>query len=168
MEKRNLRIAFTGPESTGKTSLSRWLAETYSLPYIEEFARSYLSDNPSYSQKDLDVMAEGQFSLWPTSGCVADTEMHVFEIWSTFKYKKVSNVIVSLLEKQRFDHYFLCAPDIPWQADPLRENPLNRDLLFDLYLKALREKNRSFSVVRGNMKERHEQIQAKVLNLLNT
>ena len=167
MEKRNLRIAFTGPESSGKTTLSRWLAETYTLPYIEEYARGYLSDKPSYSQKDLDLMAEGQFSMWPTSGCIADTEMHVFEIWSAYKYKNVSHVIKSLLEKQRFDHYFLCAPDIPWQADPLRENPLNRDVLFDLYLEALTGKNRSFSIVRGNIKARQEEIQAKILNLLN-
>jgi len=167
MEKSPLRIAFTGPESSGKTTLATWCAQEFSLTYIDEFARIYLAHQSSYIQKDLDVMAQKQVALWPKEGFVADTEIHVFEIWSKIKYAEVSPVISSLLSAQNFDHYFLCAPDIPWEADPLRENPDDRQQLFEFYLAALQKNERSFSILSGALEKRQEQIKVKVLSLLN-
>jgi nicotinamide riboside kinase len=42
MEKAALRIAFTGPESSGKTTLAAWLSSFLELPFIEEYARPRL------------------------------------------------------------------------------------------------------------------------------
>jgi nicotinamide riboside kinase len=46
-----------------------------------------------------------------------------------------------ILKKQKFNHYFLCKPDIPWEEDPLRENSENRDELFEIYLQELKKQN---------------------------
>jgi nicotinamide riboside kinase len=167
MEKSTLRLAFTGPESSGKTTLAVWLSSFLELPFIEEYARTYLADQIEYGQEDLDNMANKQVELWPNYGLIADTEMHVFEIWSSVKYGQVSPKIISLLNTQQFDHYFLCAPDIPWEADPLRENPDDRHQLFDLYLAALQKNGRSFTVLRGSLEKRQELIKVRVLSLLN-
>ena len=93
MEKNTLRLAFTGPESSGKTTMATWCAQEFSLTYIDEFARIYLAHQSSYIQKDLDVMAQEQVALWPKKGFLADTEMHVFEVWSKVKYAEVSPII---------------------------------------------------------------------------
>ena len=166
MEKSALRIAFTGPESSGKTTMATWCAQEFSLTYIDEFARIYLAHQSSYIQKDLDFMAQKQVALWPNHGLIADTEMHVFQIWSQVKYAEVSPMISELLKAQQFDHYFLCAPDIPWEADPLRENPLNRDMLFGLYLDQLEKYGRSYTVLTGNLENRQELIKVSIYGLL--
>ncbi len=167
MEKAALRIAFTGPESSGKTTLAAWLSSFLELPFIEEYARTYLADQIEYKQEDLDFMAKKQAELWPKLGLIADTEMHVFQIWSAVKYAEVSPLIIELLNTQQFDHYFLCAPDIPWEADPLRENPLNREMLFDLYLEQLEKSGRNFTILTGNLENRQELIKVSISELLN-
>ncbi len=112
-------------------------------------------------------MAQKQVALWPKKGFVADTEMHVFQVWSQVKYAEVSPVINDLLQQQHFDHYFLCAPDIPWEPDPLRENPDDRQQLFEFYLAALQKNGRSFTILSGPLEKRQELIKVKVLSLLN-
>ncbi len=168
MEKAALRIAFTGPESSGKTTLALWLSSFLELPYMEEYARTYLADQMDYQQVDLDLMAAKQVELWPNHGLIADTEMHVFQVWSEVKYAEVSPLISELLNVQQFDHYFLCAPDIPWEPDPLRENPLNREMLFALYLEQLEKYGRNFTILNGHLKNRQELIKVKISELLNS
>jgi nicotinamide riboside kinase len=167
MEKAALRIAFTGPESSGKTTMATWCAQEFSLTYIDEYARTYLADQIEYRQEDLDIMASKQVELWPNHGLIADTEMHVFQIWSQVKYAEVSPMISELLKQQHFDHYFLCAPDIPWEADPLRENPLDREMLFGLYRDQLEKFGRSYSILTGNLENRQELIKVSISELLN-
>jgi nicotinamide riboside kinase len=167
MEKSPLRIAFTGPESSGKTTLAVWLSSFLELPFIAEYARTYLFEKTDYRQEDLDLMASKQVALWPKGGLIADTEMHVFQVWSQVKYAEVSPLIGELLKEQHFDHYFLCAPDIPWHPDPLRENPDDRQQLFEFYLTDLQKNERSFTILSGALEKRQELIKVKVLSLLN-
>ena len=167
MEKAALRIAFTGPESSGKTTLAAWLSSFLELPFIEEYARTFLADQIDYKPEDLDFMAKKQVELWPKGGLIADTEMHVFQIWSSVKYAQVSPSITLLLKAQQFDHYFLCAPDIPWEADPLRENPLYRDMLFGLNREQLEKYGRNMTILTGNLENRQELIKVSISQLWN-
>jgi nicotinamide riboside kinase len=65
-------------------------------------------------------------------------------------------------------HYFLCSPeDIDWQPDPLRENPNDRDRLFDIYEKELIFYKRDYTILRGNMSERLQTAFYKIDELLN-
>ena len=54
-------------------------------------------------------------------------------------------------------YYILCDPKIPWQQDRLRENPHNRDELFDMYIKKLTDYKLNYSVVSGRPQERLRQ-----------
>ena len=155
------RIAITGPESSGKTSLAELLAEKSGLVYVPEFAREYLMERGGkYQQEDLVQIALGQMKLWSevnsAGGFVADTEMLVMKLWSDFKYGQTDQTILSLLERQQFDHYFLCYPDIPWEEDPLREHPEQRMELFELYLKELEDRKLPFTILKGDLSERLE------------
>jgi nicotinamide riboside kinase len=62
----------------------------------------------------------------------------------------------------------LCAPDIPWEPDPLRENPLNREMLFGLYLEQLEKYGRNFTILTGHLENRQELIKVKISELLNS
>ena len=151
-----LKIAFTGPESSGKTTISRAFAEMVNAIWVEEYAREYLQAKDTYLQSDLDEIARIQKEKWNVEETilVADTEMTVIKIWSEYRYNSCSEFIEKAYEEQQFDHYFLCKPDIPWEFDPLRENPDNRDELFELYHNELLGMNRSFTILEGSIEER--------------
>ncbi|MGB1104760.1 MAG: AAA family ATPase [Crocinitomicaceae bacterium] len=153
-----IRIAVTGPESSGKTSLCQALANHYKIAFIPEYARTYLEHtNGVYNQKDLDKIAQGQFeSVITASGeiIISDTDFVVMEIWSIYKYQNASEYITELVKKDLFDLHILCAPDIPWEPDPLREKPNDREELFERYKSALEGYQKEFIIVQGNPKNR--------------
>ncbi len=50
-----------GPESTGKTTLSKLLSKQFNEPWVPEFARDYLTKiNRPYIKEDLVEIAKGQ------------------------------------------------------------------------------------------------------------
>ena len=155
-----LRIAITGPESSGKTTLAKALSEHYAVSYIPEFARTYLEETEGkYEQSDLDTIAQGQLKSLVSSKdniVICDTDFSVLEIWSEYKYKNTSELIKKLVRKELFDLHILCSPDIPWEEDSLRENQNSREELFELYKESLNRYNKNFIVVNGSAKNRLE------------
>jgi nicotinamide riboside kinase len=154
-----IKIAITGPESCGKTTLCRQLSKETNSMWIPEFARTYLNKQGGvYQRSDLDAIALVQFALWEklAKGKLVffDTDMTVMKVWSDFKFGASSRVIIEQYEAQTFDHYFLCAPDIPWEEDHLREHPHQREELFKLYAIELQKMGRPFTIVNGNELER--------------
>jgi len=164
-----MKIAFTGPESCGKSTMASWCSELYLLPLSDEYAREYLKNKANYDQKDLDTMTNNQLADWQNKGSsfVADTEMTVMKIWSEFCFQNVSPLIHMAYENQQFDHYFLCAPDIPWEPDPLRENPTNRQELFERYEMELSYMKRPYSILKGSLKERQKLVEFVLLHTVN-
>jgi nicotinamide riboside kinase len=153
------RYAITGPESSGKTTLTQALAKECDSIWTPEYAREYLMNlERPYEQQDLDQIASGQVNMWGQTSkngmAFFDTEMTVMKVWSNYKYGNVSNHILDLLNNQHFDHYFLCRPDIMWEEDPLRENPEERDALFEIYVKELTDLKVPYTIVGGSLPDR--------------
>lgn len=164
-----LKIAFTGPESSGKTTLAKWLSEELSAVCCDEYARKYLEKKEKYDQEDLTEIAKGQLTEWDknteSSPLIADTEMLVLQIWSLWKYSSCDSFIVSAVHNQQFNHYFLCKPDIPWEPDELRESEHERDQLFDFYEQKIIELGWNYTVVCGDLNTRKTTIRNALKNL---
>lgn len=160
--KKSFKIAFTGPESSGKTTLSNWLANEINGVWCEEFARKYLSNKKIYNQEDLTKIAKGQLKIWESAiqgqHLISDTELIVIEIWSKWKYNSCDTFILEQIKKQTFNIYFLCKPDIPWTYDPLRESPMNRDELFEIYKSTFKKYDLKFVILEGNLLQRKNKI----------
>lgn len=158
-----IKIAITGPESTGKSSLTKALADHFQAKWFPEYAREYLTKRDGkYQFKDLKSIAIGQeqrrsVDLKNEQIAFYDTENLVIQIWSEYKYGDVDPKVVDLVRKQDFDHYFLCSPDsIAWEYDPLRENPGERGALFRHYESAIRSYKFPFTILDGERDERIE------------
>jgi nicotinamide riboside kinase len=153
-----MRIAITGPESSGKTSLTNALGEALNGTVFPEFARTFLENlKRNYVQPDLDQMCEGhlaQFDQSENDLQLIDTDFIVLKIWSNVKFGSVSEEIKSAVSSNHFDLHILCTPDIPWEYDPLREHPNQRDELFELYKKELFSSSKLFIIVSGSLEER--------------
>ncbi|MFD2787917.1 AAA family ATPase [Hymenobacter rubripertinctus] len=163
-----LRVALTGPESTGKTTLSRLLAEHYCTSWVPEYARQYLeTQGPNYTVHDLEKITRGQLQAeedafrqaqrlgLPVVFC--DTDLLVIKIWSEHAFGYCPDWILRRLEQQQYDLILLLSVDLPWSPDPLREHPNHRQYFFDLYRRELRGQLSNFTEIRGVPAERLEQ-----------
>jgi len=141
-----------GPESTGKSTLCRQLAEHFQTFWVPEYAREYLIEHGTdYTYDDLLVIAKGQVAL--EEECVkklnrqlaignkqtipsrhspltthyslvfVDTDMYVMKVWSEFVFGKCHPWILRRILERKYDFYLLCNIDLPWVKDELREYP---------------------------------------------
>jgi NadR type nicotinamide-nucleotide adenylyltransferase len=153
---RLLKIAITGPESTGKSVLAEQLARHYKTTWVPEFARSFIDGlNRPYVAGDIVTIAKGQAASEkqheePATGLLfCDTELIVTKIWSEFKYGFCDPWILKNISESNYLLYLLCDIDLPWMEDPQREHPHLREQLFRLYEKELTVRNLPFRIVTG-------------------
>lgn len=152
-----MRIAITGPECSGKSTLSEQLTWELDLPWTPEHARVYLGRlGRPYVPEDIIDIAKEQAAQWINTSFIADTEMLVCSIWYEEKTGEKSLDIEQLLTEQNFDLYLLCTPDLPWAFDELRENPTDRDRLFEQYKARLDELSLPYVVISGTTENRLE------------
>jgi nicotinamide riboside kinase len=159
----------TGPESCGKTTLATQLGAALDAPLVNEVARDHLHEcyrrqpDYRYTQQDLLVIArlqharEQQVLAGNPQYMVCDTDLLVIVIWSEVVFGSCLPEITGLLQlalatTQRT--YLLCDYHIPWQPDPLRVNPFDRDMLFERYLAKLKNLGANFITACGNENER--------------
>ena len=154
------KIAIVGPESSGKTTLAILLSKILQGIYVNEYARNYLNKHKTYTINDLDIFAFKQNEIINNASqtennfLIADTSIIVIEIWSMLKYKKLSKSIKRLSEKENFDYYLLCKPDIPWKWDKQREAPNDRIKIYNAYKNLLSTRNYNYTVIGGKLNQR--------------
>lgn len=156
-----ITVAIVGPESTGKSTLAISLANHFKTVCIPEYSREFLNkiDRP-YQQEDLLEIAKGQL-LAAQEGCneanellFLDTDLFVIKVWSEFKYRNCDPRILQMVDDNKADFYLLTAADIPYEYDPLRENPDDREELFNIYKEELIKANVKFCVVNDTQDQR--------------
>lgn len=157
------KIVVIGPESTGKSTLTQALAEHFGEPWVPEYAREYLDilDRP-YQYEDLLAIGKGQVALedeqmkFARKFLFCDTDLHVLQVWSESKYRRVHPWILKQIEMRKYDFYLLTDIDTPWEADPQREHPEPemRQYFFDLYRSLLEKKGIAYQLVRGDRETR--------------
>ena len=171
-----VRIVIIGPESTGKSTLTKQLAAHYNAPYVEEFARTYLEarKESSYEWKDLEAIARGQMARIEEAMTKApkllfcDTDLVTLHIWSLDKFDKPIPFVESLLAQHKPHLYLLCKPDIAWQPDPLREDATRRVALFSWNAWVLESINANYQMVGGTGDARFKNALSHVNRLLTT
>lgn len=161
--KRIHKIAILGPESTGKSTLTKALAKHFKEPFVSEIARNYVSNlNRPYQLEDIIKMAELQleeeYKLLPTAHhfMFCDTTLLVHKIWADFVFNKVPDQINKWYLPQDYDLHLLCDIDLPWTFDPLREHPNHRKELFDLYENDLKLSQANYCIIRGKLEQREQ------------
>jgi len=160
------KIAITGPESTGKSTLARQLAEHYKTVWVPEYARTYINRlNRPYERYDLTEMAKGQISheekllLESNNFLFCDTDLSVIKIWSEHKYGIVDPFILAEYESDSYELYLLMDINLGWEYDPQRENPELRKFFFDWFERILKTKSVPYRIIRGNAEERFQKAQ---------
>ena len=178
--QRLTKIVVIGPESTGKSTLCAYLADYYNTLWCPEFARNYLSENgSSYTVEDLMTIAKGQLDAQKKhidtvqeqinetgiiKPLIIDTDMYVIKVWAEYVFGTCPTFILDEINKQDYDLYLLCAPDIPWVKDELREYPDEkpRQELFQLYKHILINQQTPWVEINGSFEARNQKAVAAI------
>ena len=138
-----LKIGIIGPESTGKTTLAKALAQQFNGTYVPEYAREYI-ERKGIRDVTFDELCEiakhqiEQIKLTANSQqpiAIFDTDLIVTKVWFSYAFGIVPQWLNEAILRYPMDAYLLTAPDIPWQPDPARYNGSDaiRQELFDRY-----------------------------------
>ncbi|WP_347923796.1 ATP-binding protein [Pontimicrobium sp. SW4] len=161
-----IKVVLFGPESTGKTTLSRHLARYYNSVWVPEYAREYLQDvwnneRRTCEPKDLVPIAIGQMKMEnelakkTDSVLICDTDLLETKVYSEAYYSGTCDPILDKYAiENTYDLYFLTYIDVPWEADDLRDKPNERERMFKAFEDALKKHNRPYVLLKGNKKER--------------
>lgn len=156
-----IKVVLFGPESTGKTTLSRQLAVHYNTVWAPEFAREYLqkkwnNERSTCTNSDLIKIAIGQMEIENRLSkkadriLICDTDLLETKVYSESYY---GGFVDSELNKHAientYDLYFLTYIDTPWEADDLRDKPDERQEMFDTFEQALIKYKRPYITLTG-------------------
>lgn len=154
------RIVLYGPESSGKSTLSRKLAQHYQTTHIEEFARNYLQEKfdktaKACSYNDIITIAVGQRELENSAVLKAedylfcDTDLLETYVYALAYFHKVPQELIDAIEHSSYDLYLLLQVDVPWTPDDLRDRPEQREEMFELFLAALQKFKKPYKIIDG-------------------
>lgn len=172
-----IKVVLFGPESTGKSTLAKQLAEQYNTVFVPEYSRIYaelkLLQNRTLTKDDVLPIAKGQMQLENEAApkanelLICDTDLLETKVYSESYYHGFCH---PLLEKfaieNTYDLYFLTYIDIPWEADDLRDRPNDREVMFEAFESALKKYNRPYVVLKGSMEERFKTSKGHIDELL--
>ncbi len=163
MEKSNdenlMNIFITGSESTGKSTLARKLSEHFGVAYVPEFAREYIASlNRPYNIADLELIAKRQINQIRQNSSkdlvFFDTGLIITYVWFEYKYQQIPGWLVETISVYGKGKYLLCEPDIPWEHDPVRENPDIRHELNARYQELITSLGFEWNLVTGDGEKR--------------
>ena len=157
-----VKVVLFGPESTGKTTLSKHLARHYNTVWAPEFAREYLQKKWNNERKtceanDLLPIAIGQMKLENKLATkadkvlICDTDLLESKVYSQKFYGGfVDDLLDKAANENQYDLYLLTYIDTPWEADDLRDRPEQRLEMFKAFENALIENNKNYILLKGN------------------
>lgn len=175
----SLRIVLYGPESTGKTTLAKQLAERFGTVWVPEYMRTYSQEKwdregKVLEQSDMLPLAVGQMQLenklapQASKLLLCDTNLMELVVYSKAYFRGwVDPLLLKHALKAQYDLYILTYIDVPWIKDDLRDRPDHRESMFLMFKEALDTYNLPYQILRGTYAERLDRAEEMIVELLN-
>ena len=153
------KVGIIGPESTGKSSLARYLARRYKGTCVPEYARTYVEQKGTteVTYEELCEIAKHQvdelsaISSLPSDNLYFfDTELILTKVWFDYAFGRVPEWLNDAIRRYPMDTYLLTYPDIPWVPDPARSNGSDaiRMELFERYEAEIESLNIPYYIIK--------------------
>lgn len=172
------KFCFVGPESSGKTILSKMIADFYKCPLVEEYGRRYVEENNlnkktrkgDFSIIDINKIAGNQLHLEDEATknsegmIICDTDIMITQIFSELYFNEAPRWIIEESWRRSKDYiYFLMDIDFNWIDDGTREFPEKRKYHFNRIKQELERRNSEYYLINGSIEERFIKIK-KIVN----
>ena len=151
----SVKICIIGPESTGKSTLTKELSKHFGFPLVNEISRQYLEDlGRKHSFEDLESMAIAQANAEKECTILSkpffcDTDLLTYKIWAQDKFDKEITFVEQNYEQNKANLYLLCYPDLEWHPDPLREDEHRLMVIYQFYIDHLEHMDVPYRVIKG-------------------
>ncbi|TSE10073.1 AAA family ATPase [Aquimarina algiphila] len=173
-----IKVVLFGPESTGKTTLAKQLAEYYNTEWIPEYAREYLQEKWDRTKEictydDLMLIAEGQMKLENEAAkkankvLICDTDLLETKVYSELYFNGLVHPVLDKVSLENvYDLYLLTYIDVPWTPDDLRDKPHQREEMFLSFKECLDKHNLPYIVIKGDKNSRFEKAVTNISQLI--
>ena len=129
-----LKVCFIGLESTGKTTLTRYMAKVFNTSWVEEYGRTYcetdmVGDESLLRYSDYGKIAAIRYQMEldaeATSNRVlfCDTNAFVTQFYCNMYERRIHPLVDGFIESENYDMIIHLESDVPWVDDGLRSNP---------------------------------------------
>lgn len=170
------RVCVFGPESTGKSTLTRRLAEVYGTSYVAEYGRIHTDAfGAGVGPDDLLRIVRGHAASATAAARIAnrilisDTDPYLTLVWSDMLLGRRHAELVAAVETgPPADLYLLAAVDVPWVDDGTRyfKDEEVRQTFFRRCEEELRARRLPYAILRGSWSERHRTATSAIDDLL--
>lgn len=149
------RISVYGPESCGKTTLARALAEHFQTPWVPEHARAALEHGAGLDADSLrqfmraQTASEDALARFANRRLICDTDPTVTPLWAELLLGGSTDSI-GPPPPRHYDLTLLLRPDIPFDADPVRYAPGQRETFFERCRAWLDQLGRTVVIIEGD------------------
>ncbi len=171
------RVAVIGPESSGKSTLTKHLAARYNTKYAAEYARAYLdATNLEITSDAILAISRGHRASEDAlaeqcrSGLLfCDTEALITKLWSRYLLGNVPPEVERHAADDRYALYLVTTATEEWAADPQRFTPdfAERAEFSRQCVREMERLGRRFVVLTGSWEQRNAQAAAAVDALLS-
>jgi nicotinamide riboside kinase len=163
------KVVFVGAESTGKSTLVEYLAREFDTVYVPEIGRTvweqkkgqlnvddYVDIAVKHRQAEAEALASANRYLFVDTSALTTLLLG-------YCFGHVQQAPAELLRyaddcRQRYAHHFVCADDIPFEQDGVRESEDWRTRIQALVLEDLEARGIAYTIVRGTVEERAAQV----------
>jgi HTH-type transcriptional repressor of NAD biosynthesis genes len=167
------KVAVLGTESTGKTTLTKKLAQHYHCSFVPEAGRELIPDSKSFTYQDLcDVATEHArnikaATLGESPLIIIDTDVYITESYSWFAFKKALTVNEDIYKTNQSNLYLYLNNDVDFLQDGTRLDEFQRNLLDISHRRILAAHHIKFVEITGNWEQRFKQAVKEIDKLQN-
>lgn len=165
-----INAVFLGAPSTGKSTLVEHLASRFNTVFMPEFGKEYWEQNQvnrRLSLEQLVEIAEGHLEReekmlqQANNYLFTDTNAMTTRIFSHHYHGTALQKLeeMAALNQKRYDLFFLCDTDIPYDDTWDRSGEMNRDFLQNEIIKDLQARHVPFITLSGDVATRTDRVQ---------
>ena len=156
------RVALLGPESVGKSTMARLLAEHFGTSSVSEYGREYTQGmGPSdTTAADFERIAIGQIEREERAArdcnglLICDTDALTTEAFAEITLGRAPACVTALAAEHRHALYLLLDTDASWVDDGTRWFPARRAEHMSIIRRTLERHGREFVLISGSYDER--------------
>jgi len=171
------KVVFVGAMSTGKSTITEALAEHYQTTYASEYGRDYWTEHQVDRRIGLEafdeiaighIEREEKALLAANKYLFVDTNAITTYMFAQDYHGRAPELLTRLAmeNSQRYDLFFLCEDDIPYDDTWDRSGEQKRQVFHKQIIADLKERRIPYITLRGSLEQRMRKVEEVLTNFI--